>query len=65
MEAYMSFSTLWIDTAEVKLTQNAMILFPSSLYNLSSKLTFLFFKWSFMALVEKLEGSECDAELIP
>lgn len=56
----MSVTILWINTVEVNLTQNVMILFPSVLCNLPSKLTFLFFQVKFMVLVDKLEGSECD-----
>lgn len=52
----MSFSILWIDTAEVKLTQNVMIPFPSILCNLPSKLTFLFFKWSLWFLLTSLRA---------
>lgn len=61
----MSFSILWIDTAEVKLTQNVMILFPSTLCNLPSKLTFLFFKWSLWFLLTSLRALNVTSNSFP
>lgn len=53
---FMSFSLLWIDTTEVKLTQNVTILFPSILCNLLSELTFHLFKGSLWFLLTSLRA---------
>lgn len=42
-----------------------MILFHSILCTLAAELPAFFWEVMFMVLLDKLEGSECDVELIP